>query len=464
MAKGFNTLKPRTGIQDSVRLDEVIEMHKLPDNEDVRVRFLPGPILPVKQHWIRIYAGKENKEIKVPRYCVSFDPENEDTPREGVECPYCQLSQGQQGTCQTSTFYLANAIIRELQEDEPAKKVKPTETEKKTKFKDIKSKSWTPVRVLRITNTVASRIQELGSRNTVEKKGKKVAYDITDAKYGRDIILRYKPKGAGTDKYSCDREDRTPLTEDEENYLTWELSNKLLEVTGLQTQKQAEEDLRRTKIVGGEDVGDEEDDDKESLKFSKKNKDKKKGKSKDEDDDYSDDDEDPFEEGKNKKKSKDKKKKRRDDDDEDEEDSKSSKKSKDKNKKKKRDLDDDDSDEDDSSSKKKSKDKKKRRDEDDEEDEDDFGSKKKKKGKNFAFDDEDEDDDDRKSSKKSKNKDKKKRRDDDDEDEDSDRSSKKKNKGKSKSNYDLDDDEDDRKSSKKSKNKDKKKGKKTNKF
>lgn len=421
---GFGNLKPRTANKDSVRLEEVIETHKWPADEWSQVRFLPGKILPVKRHWITILAGKEKKEITIPRYCIAFDPNNENEPRKDksgkpIKCPYCELTHGNDGSARYEFFYLANAIIRELEEDEPRKKAPHTKEEKKTGFKDIRSKSWTPVRVCRITSSVATRIQELNEGNLVKdkKKGTKKAYDVTHEKYGIDIRLKYKPKASGTDKYSADKDERTPLTEEQQGYLKWKLDEDLIDVTGRMDPKQAVEDFKRMEIVGGDEVDD--DDDGYSLDDDKKKKKKKKKKGKEA---FSDDDDDD----KPSKKSKKKKKPAFSDDDDDDDDkpSKKSKKSKvaDKGKKKSKSKSDDDDDDDEPKSKKKKVEKKKpskkskvaekttkkksKKNDDDDDDEPkskkskskkdapkskkDTGKKKKPKKKSTAWDDDDE--------------------------------------------------------------------------
>lgn len=325
---GFGNLKPRTGNKDSVKLDEVIEMHKWPADEWSQVRFLPGKILPVKRHWIKILAGKEKKEITIPRYCIAFDPNNENEPRKDakgkeIKCPYCELTHGNEGSARYEFFYLANAIIREIQEDEPRKKAEHTKEEKKTGFKDIRSKSWTPIRVCRITSSVATRIQELSEGNLVKdkKSGGKKAYDVTHEKYGLDIRVKFKPKGAGTDKYSADKDERTPLTDEEKAFLKWKVDEELIDATGRMDRKQAEEDFKRMEIVGGDTVDD--DDDGYNLDDDDK-KSKKKKKSKPA---FSDDDDDE-EDDKPKKSKKKKKAAFEDDEDEDDEPVKKKKKSK----------------------------------------------------------------------------------------------------------------------------------------
>ncbi len=398
---GFGTLQPRTGNKDSVKLDEVIELHKFPADEWSQIRCLPGKILPVKRHWISIIAGKDKKEITIPRYCIAFDPNHEGEPRKDakgkeVKCPYCDLTHGKDGSARYEFFYLGNAIIRELQEDEPRKKAEHTKEEKKSGFKDIRSKSWTPARVCRFTSTMASRIQEIGEGNTAKdkKSGTKKAFDVTHEKYGCDIRVKFKPKAPGTDKYSIDKDERTPLTEDEKAYLVWKLDETLLDVTGRMDAKQALEDFKRMEIVGGDTPSDDDDDDGDGYSLGDDDEPKKGKKGKKKSKAFSDDDEDD-EDDKPKKKKKSKPAFSDDDDDEDDEPKKK------KGKKSKSKSDDDDDDEDDEPKKKKGKKSKKSSDDDDEDapkkkskadksKADKKSKKSAKKGKKSAWDDDDE--------------------------------------------------------------------------
>lgn len=384
--RGFSNMKPKTGKNDSLRLEEVVDIFKLQDHPDewVQLRYLDADILPVKRHWVKIYAGKEKKLVTIPRFCVNFNPENEDEPLD-AHCPYCELSTegGQEASMRNEFFYLVNAIVRDIQEDEPARKAEPTKKEKSTGYKDIKSKTWTPVRVIRMTNGMVARAQELGETNIVKNKktGKKKAFDISHPKFGCDVNVKYKPKASGTDKYSMDKvEGRTPLSDEEKEYLVWQLTPELLDLAGRMSESQAKEDFKRMEVVGGEEIDDDADDDDMDdddipLGNSGKKSKKSKKKSRDlDDDDLDDDDDDDL-----------------DDDDDDDEDEppvkKKSKKSKSSVKKKKAKkkpaFDDDDEDEDDEPPVKKKKAKKSTKKK--------SSTKKKKAKKSAAFDDDDDD-------------------------------------------------------------------------
>ena len=287
MARGFDDITPNSGNRDSLKIEEIMDIHKFEDGQYESIRVMPTPMLPVKMHWIKIIAGKDKKEIKVPRLCVSFDPDNESVPKEGTDCPYCKLSQGQDGACQTSKAYYANAIIRDEQENEPRKKGKPTKKEVKSGYKEKGSKTWTPVKVVKLTNGVASKLQQLKQRNN----GKSIA----DAKGGCDVAIMYDSKAAAASAYTIDRGDKSPLTKEELKYLTWELSDDIYGLMGLMGQDQAEADFKRMDIVGNDTLSDDEDDDDDysigkkkkssKSKSSSSLKDKKKKKKSSDDDD-----------------------------------------------------------------------------------------------------------------------------------------------------------------------------------
>ena len=400
----LDEVETRKGNRDNARIEELVEVFKWPDGQWVQLRLLDRGLTPISTHWIPIIGKKTNKPTNIPRLCVNVDPETGKPQDNG--CPYCALGD----FAKASDHYFMNAIIRELQEDEPQKKVKPTSSEKKTGYKDIDSRAWTPVRVVRMPGGLVDQFKAQKDLNKVKTKKGKKAFAVNHEKYGRDYNVMYDSKVKGPQKYKISKEDRTPLTEEEMEYLVFDLdAAPILKELGLMSVKEAKRDADALPIDpdGADDkkdskskakrlVSDEdEDEDDEGVDLGKK----KKKKSRDEDEDDDDEDDRP---------AKKKKSKSRDDDDEDEddeEDEKPSKKSKAKGKKS-RDDDDEDEDEDDEEDEKpskKSKSKKSKSRDDDEEDEDD----------------EDEDEDDR-PSKKSKSKGKKSRDDDDDDDDDED--------------------------------------------
>ena len=403
--------KPRTQ-SERVNVSDLVTVYKL-DSKWKSVRFLDVDHLAVPNHWIDIVT-KDGKETRFPKICLAWDPKTEELNPD-LECPYCD-----EGLTLNTSYYL-NAIIRDIQEEEPANQSKPTRVEKETGFKAIDSKTWTPVQVLQLTPNTVAKIQGLKELNKHKIKGELKAMSTSHKKYGMDINILYDEKAkTAADRYKVNSGEKTAIREDEEAYLTWDLGDdSLLKRLGQEDLATAKADVKRLKLNGiigkKSDVEEDDDDDDLDLSASKK-KPSKKSRFEDDDDDDDDDDEP--------KKKPSKKSRFEDDDDDDEPKKKPSKK---------RSFDDDDDDE------PKKKPSKKSRFEDD--DEDDEPKKKPSKKSRFEDDDEDEDDDEpkKKPSKKSRFED-----DDDDDDE-----PKKKPSKKSRFEDDDDDDEPKKKPSKK---------------
>jgi len=364
---GIEKCKPKTG-NERVDIGDIVDLFEFPKGSWTSMRFLDHDPLSVANHWIDIVT-KIGEKKRFPKICVSWDAKTEDD-KDGVTCPYCKA-----GMNRVVTYYI-NAIIRDIQEDEPAKRAKLKDSERKTQKKEKGSKSWTPVRVVRLTSTLVARIQGLSDLNVHKVKGEKVPKPVSDNKYGMDVSIKYDEKAtSAANKYTINTGDKTELQDDELEYLVYDLEDdKLLKILGQESVEQAKLEIKRLNANTNNNKDDDDDDDYDMSKS-------KKRRSHDDDDD--DEDDEP----------KSKKKKRSFDDDDEDEDYEP------KSKKKKRSFDDDEDDE-------KPK-KKKKRSFDDEDEDDEPKSKKKKR----SFDDDDEDDE--------KPKKKKKRSfDDDDEDDD----------------------------------------------
>ena len=252
MARGFDDVPDASGY-DSVRLEELFELW-LPSKEATTamdVRILPHTMLPVKTHWVEITTKKG--AITVPKVCVSFDPDNQSEPLEGRDCPYCKLDHTKDtGVARSQIYYYANAIIRDLQEDKPVKMRKPTADEAKTGVKDINSKSWTPVRVIQLTPGLARRLKDMAASNKAKIKGETKTFPVNHAKFGVDVTIKFNPKASGEAKYSLDKTERTPLTEEELEYLYFDLEDAegIYDKIGRLDTKRAVKDLASLKING----------------------------------------------------------------------------------------------------------------------------------------------------------------------------------------------------------------------
>lgn len=417
MARGFGDIQDK-GNRDNLRESDIFEIFPLAKKANgnwVSIRLLDTDLLPIKKHWIKIMGGKDkDKEIKIPRLCVNFDPDNQNKPLRGMKCPYCGIAHGNDESGAPAQYdykWYAQAIIRDEQAAAPRKMPKLTKKELKTGKKEMGSESWTPVMCIPLTNSLAQKIKELGERNihTVKdkKSGKKSkqAFQVNHPKYGCDIEIKYNAKKAPAERYTIERGDHTPLKDFEKEYLTWDFDNweEIYDMLGRLNEADALTDFKKMDVLGvnpGDD--DEDDDDDDGMSLGKKKKggkaDKKKRRSMDDDEDDEDDD------------------------DEDDRPSKSKKSKPSKSKRLLDDEDDDDDDEDDRPSKKKksSKDKK-------------SSKVKSKKSKRSSDDDEDEDDKPKKKKKKSSDKvkssdKKKKKKSSDDDDDDAPKKKKKKKK------------------------------------
>lgn len=380
MARGFGDIQDNSK-RDSLRESEIFEIFPLSKKANgnwVSIRLLDLDLLPIKKHWIKIMGGKDkDKEIKIPRMCVNFDPDNQGKPLNGMKCPYCGIAHGNDESGAPAQYdykWYAQAIIRDEQAAAPRKMPKLSKKEQKTGKKEMGSESWTPVQCIPLTNSLAQKIKDLGERNihTVKdkKSGKKSkqAFQVNHAKYGCDIEIKYNPKKSPAERYTIERGDHTPLTSDEKEYLTWDFDNwnEIYDMLGRLNEEAAMADFKKMDVIGvntnDSDDGDDEDDEDDDMALGRKKKggkaDKKKRRSDDDDDDEDDEDEDdrPSKSKKSKKSAKSsktskssKKSKKSDDDDEDEDDkpAKKKKKSSDKvkssdKKKKKKSSDDDD--------------------------------------------------------------------------------------------------------------------------
>ncbi len=413
MGRGFGDI-PDKGKRDNLRESDLFEIYPLTKKANgnwVTIRLLPIDLLPIKKHWVKIMGGKDkDKEIKIPRMCVNFNPDDQGAPLRGMKCPYCGIAHGNDESGAPAQYdykWWAQAIIRDEQDSAPRKLPKHTKKEQKTGKKERGSESWTPVQCIGLSNSIAGRIKELGERNihtVVDKKtGKKVkkAFQVNHEKYGCDIEIKYSPKKPPAERYSLERGDQNALSKEEKGYLTWDFDNweEIYDMLGRLNEKDALADFQRMDVLGStsdSDDDDDEDEDDDDMSLGRKKKkggkaDKKKRRSSDDDDDDDDDEDDRP----SKKKAKSKSRALLDDDGDDDDDDRPSKKKKSskdkkssKSSKSKRSSDDDDDDEDEKPKKKKkssdkssksskSSSKKKRASDDD--DEDDRPKKKKKK-------------------------------------------------------------------------------------
>ena len=313
MGIGLNTAKPNK--RDRLpRIEDIVKVKALDRKKFTALRLMPGDDwLVVAVHWITI-TTKAGKEIRIPKNCIGFDPVTDGFDN---ECPYCDLG-GDNGTARKA--YYANVLFRKMQDDEPDRLGKPTKTEAKTGFKDdTESDAWTPVQVLRLPPSLVGSIQGLSELNKHRVDGKRVQFSVNDGEYGTDVNIKFDPDAEPSRMYDVQIGQPSPLTEDEEAYLLWDLSNP--DLFPQESFEEATEELGRMSLT------DVEEEDEEEEKPTRGKQRKSKAAQDDEELDIDDDDDDEEEDEPPPRKKKTAKKKRKpepepeeDDDDEDEDD------------------------------------------------------------------------------------------------------------------------------------------------
>lgn len=207
------------------RISDLINILELRNGEFYKGRLI-GPPLLIYEHWIKIRAGKENKIFSIRKRCLDNSPDESAEPT----CPYCTLLEDR-----PRLSVLANFIDRRVQRAEPRKLPPHTAAEKKLRslwagkdkmrFKSLSSESWTPVIGLKLPTTAARLINDLTLLNTrtSKKTGESIPYGPEHPKYGFDINIKYDKDADPSSRYKITKAKRTQLTEEELNYLIWNL-------------------------------------------------------------------------------------------------------------------------------------------------------------------------------------------------------------------------------------------------
>ena len=355
--KGFGNSK--TGRPRDPDWRDNVEMGAVTDGEFMELRPV-GDIYKYAQHWVE-FKKRDGTKGRFPVTCRNYNSETESFDS-SQGCPCCKRQ------VKTRIMTNCNYIVRSLQEERPAK-AKVEVASKGKKFRVVGDKSWSPIRVFSFPGSVAEQLKDVYALNKHKIKdpetGEKtmVACEPADPKYGCDVRVKFDSTKDAASMYNVQKADHTPLTEEEESYLLFDLDCMFYPDKDEMEKKLAE------LLDGAKDKDADDDDDNDEVPPPRK-----KGKSKLDADD--DDDEKPVK----------KKKKPVEDEDDEDEDEKPVKK-----KKKPADDDDDDDEVEEKPAKKK-------KPVEDEEDEDEKPLKKKKK----SDDDEEADEEEKPAKKKGK--------------------------------------------------------------
>lgn len=266
-----------------VREDSLVDIYPYASGKAVVLRLF-GPVMSVGKYWVTT-KKRDGKKGQFPIGCSSWDPmqgtrdPNKDDPwRDYEQKEYDNGIPHAEHKVRFSVEYFCNAIVRSLQERRPRDIAEPTEEELKTHFKDKDSDSWTPVRVVRLPLSVLDKIQKYKAMNVVRSKktGRTATFDLTHEKFGCDITVMYDEKAAGAMKYTVNKDTRTPLTEEEMNYLVWDLDKLYIEYDPDDMQQSFDSWFKRNveQSAAKKKVTHEDDDfeDAEEVKPAKKSK------------------------------------------------------------------------------------------------------------------------------------------------------------------------------------------------
>lgn len=333
---GWSTVTPTTGRGDKSKLEDLIEVHKLPPKRKERVRPI-GPIVSFVRFWISILVDDKMSKVKgkkkvisIAKYCLDHDPVKGEFVRS--ICPYRKAFESgeynykiigadgkEKPVIQLDRKYLANFLVRSIQENEPKKKPKHSRKELKETtilghkgfWKEPGTESWTPVKAIQIANTMAIKLKSVTDQNkrTIKVKGEKEkkVFELSHPKYGMDVNLYYDPDQSGTGMYDAtviladdeDDDPRKPLTDEEMGYLLQNLDIIPSQTESIEEAKKEWKHLEerivpdpsgdgkaKKKAKGGSLLdADEDEDDEPKSKKSKKTSSKKSSKKTTDDDD-----------------------------------------------------------------------------------------------------------------------------------------------------------------------------------
>lgn len=300
------------GSNNAFRMSDVVNMLEYPTKNGkpgwVTIRLF-GPVYSDAFFWVKAKPGSP-KSFRAP--CRCYDPETHQCVPEKYDPWYDEYRRecdenvdNKDRLLRYSRYFYMQAIVRKLQDNMPAKN-RITAQEKKTGFKDPDSDSYTPVVVVQLTSKVFKAIQDMKEDNIVKlKSGTRKAYNVSDEKFGRDIMIKKDttPNIAPGDMYQVKLavdSGRTPLTEEEKEYLTWDMNTIYApEVSEAEAKRDFEGWARRMGLMKRkveEPEVDEDDDNTDDFEEERSTpKLKKKATKKpqvEEDDDFDDEDED----------------------------------------------------------------------------------------------------------------------------------------------------------------------------
>lgn len=221
------------------RMSDFVEVYSKKNYEKgpARIRFL-GPTVSVCNHSVNVKrikregdagAGNLSDSYWFMPPCTNWNPQTMRFEDNG--CPFCKAE------VPTSIKFYQNAIVRELEDLEPARKGERVDSEKvpvqfgENKFflkRDKETEAWTPVRVIEIPKALTSKLHNIESTNFyMDGNGKRATAKLNDLQYGVDLFLFYHPDKGPAEKYDLQRDvdsGKTPVDKEyRKNLLLWNI-------------------------------------------------------------------------------------------------------------------------------------------------------------------------------------------------------------------------------------------------
>lgn len=204
-----------------------------------------GNFVSFAEHWVQ-YIGDDGKWYAKPLPCTKFNPEVGDYD-DTRSCAVCDVRKKLRkvhkdglkintGSYEKDMFgvdvkFIQNVIVRDDVDDVTPKIA--TDEERESGFIKKSTKSRTPVQVWIFSNATARKVNEVQSLNAhsvpLKKDGKKSKetriMPLSHKVYGRDIIVKFDDNQIPANKYSVQKDDANALTEEELNYLVWDIQS-----------------------------------------------------------------------------------------------------------------------------------------------------------------------------------------------------------------------------------------------
>lgn len=226
----WGTISPKIRNR-SPQLGDFVDLVEFIDGGDYKPLRPLGPIWSFAQHWFAAISNA-GKEYRTARICLNYNSITENF--EDHDCPYC-IADGEGAVID----YIGNVIDRKLQIQKPINRPQPQPEETKPQWigppdqpdsmqvylKTKGSPTWTPIRILRATATMATKLKGFTDLNTRRnpQTSEIRKFPISDLNNGMDIQMKYNKNLAYALRFDIQRDQASSITKEERHYHFWRL-------------------------------------------------------------------------------------------------------------------------------------------------------------------------------------------------------------------------------------------------